>query len=184
MMETLEALLYFFGPDSRAVVWAHNSHLGDAAATYMSQCGEHNLGHFCRQTYGEGAYLNGFGTHTGTVYAADDWDAPGHVKAVRPSREDSYERVMHDTGSPAFALPLRTAPEHLREALSTPRLQRAIGVIYRPKTERQSHYFAASLSFQFDEYLWIDETTALRPLDDGAKAPHVSRGHPFGLLDD
>ncbi len=187
MMETLEALLAYFGPESRAVAWAHNSHLGDAAATYMGQRGEHNLGHLCRRAYGERTYLIGFGTHTGTVFAADDWDAPGRVKAVRPSRPDSYERVMHDTGTPAFALPLRTGPEALREALSTPRLERAIGVIYRPETERQSHYFTASLPYQFDEYLWINETSALRPLNDGdngAEAPAIPRGHPFGLLDD
>jgi protein-L-isoaspartate(D-aspartate) O-methyltransferase len=181
MFETLESLLAFHGPDARAVVWAHNSHLGDASATEMRVRGELNVGELCRRRFGDGAYLLGFGTDHGTVAAAHAWDGPMAVMRVTPSHPDSYERVCHDAGTPAFLLPLRHAarPE-VREELAAPRLERAIGVVYRPETELQSHYFHAVLPAQFDEWVFIDETQAVRPIDE-AVARRLPRAHPFAV---
>ena len=183
MMGTLRGLLGFFGEGAKAVVWAHNSHLGDAAATEMGRRGEINLGHLCRRQYGDGAYLVGFGTHTGTVLAARNWDEDGEVRRVRPSHPESYEWVAHESGVERFFLPLRGADRRLRDGLGRPRLERAIGVVYRPETELQSHYFPAVLPDQFDEWVWIDETRALTPLGP-AHAPDLPRAHPFRLLAD
>ena len=166
MMETLDALMRHAQRTSgaaRAVVWAHNSHLGDARATDMSAIGELNLGQLVRQAYGSRACLIGFTTHSGTVTAAADWDEPAHRKRVRASLEGSYERLFHDTGLGRFVLDLRDSS--VRAALAGPRLQRAIGVIYRPDTERASHYFRARLPDQFDAVMHIDETRALEPLE-------------------
>ena len=179
MFDTLEALLQFHGPASKAVLWEHNSHLGDASATEMGQRGQWNVGELCRRQYGGSAFLIGCGTDSGTVAAADDWGGPQRVMQVRPSHPDSYERLCHDAGVPAFFLHLREPDrEELRYELEPARLERAIGVVYRPDTEVQSHYFHASLPWQFDEYVWIDQTRAVRPLtsaDDRALSP----GHPF-----
>jgi protein-L-isoaspartate(D-aspartate) O-methyltransferase len=151
MFDTLMNLLHHHGPESRAVVWAHNSHVGDASATEMSRRGEYNIGQLCRQQFGHAAFAIGFGTHGGTVAAATDWDGPMLTKTVRPSLEQSYERLCHESGAPRFLLPLRQpASLALGKALMKPRLERAIGVIYRPETELQSHYFQAVLPRQFD----------------------------------
>ena len=158
MMETLEALLAYVKQSTgtaRAVVWAHNSHLGDARATYMKGIGQLNLGQLVR--------LVGFTTHTGSVTAASDWGEPAQRMRVRPSLPDSYERLFHDTGMPHFALLLDDVA--VRGALRASRLERAIGVIYRPDTERGSHYFPARLPEQFDAVFHIDETHALQPLE-------------------
>jgi erythromycin esterase-like protein len=166
MMETLQALLAHtrqLAGDARAVVWAHNSHLGDARATQMGDAGELNLGQLVREAYGAQAHLIGFSTHTGSVTAASNWDEPAQRKRVRPSLEGSYERLFHDVGIGQFQLHLRDAA--MQDALSTARLERAIGVIYRPDTERASHYFRARLPKQFDAILHIDETHALEPLE-------------------
>jgi erythromycin esterase-like protein len=166
MMETLEALLRHVqqtSGDARAVIWAHNSHLGDARATYMSDGGQLNLGQLVRQAHGDQVRLIGFTTHTGTVTAASNWDEPAQQKRVRSSLPGSYERLFHDVGVPRFLL-LLNSPD-MRTILSAPRLERAIGVIYRPDTERISHYFPAHLPGQFDAVLHIDETRALEPLE-------------------
>ena len=179
MFETLEALLRFHGPDAKAVLWEHNSHLGDAAATEMGVRGELNVGHLCRERFGTRAYLVGFGTDHGTVAAAHEWDGPMRVMSVRPAHPESYERLCHDAGVPAFFLPLREPPRpEVREELTPPRLERAIGVVYRPDTELQSHYFHAALPHQFDEWIWFDETRAVRPITD-ADARGLPRSHPF-----
>lgn len=159
MFETLEMVRAHRGPDAKVVVWEHNSHIGDAAATEMGARGEHNVGMLARRAFGDDAFLVGFGTHDGVVAAASDWGGPMEHKQVRPSHPDSYERICHDTGLPAFLLHLRH-PVHaeVRDELAEPRLERAIGVIYRPETELQSHYFQASLPNQFDEYVWLDRT--------------------------
>ena len=166
MMETLEALLDHVRRTSgraRAVVWAHNSHLGDARATQMGDQGELNLGQLVRERFGQQARAIGFTTHTGTVTAASNWDEPSQRKRVRPSLAGSYERLFHDVGVARFLLLLQE-PE-TRAALTQPRLERAIGVIYRPDTERASHYFRARLADQFDAVIHIDETRALEPLE-------------------
>jgi len=182
MFDTLSALLAFHGSDSRAVVWAHNSHLGDAAATEMAARGEHNVGQLCRRSFGSGAYLLGFGTDHGTVVAATNWDETPEVKTIRPAHAQSYEALCHQSGVPAFLLPLRQPRrEEVREELTAPRLERAIGVIYRPETELQSHYFEASLSRQFDEWIWFDRTTALHPLGTGPLEPGLPDTYPFGV---
>jgi erythromycin esterase-like protein len=163
MMETLESLLRHAGAQARAVVWAHNSHLGDARATQMSRAGELNLGQLVRERFGRDAFLIGFTTHTGTVTAARNWDDPAERRRVRPSLPGSYEHLFHEAGIPRFLLLLREGTA--REALATERLERAIGVIYRPESERVSHYFRASLSQQFDAVIHIDRTSALEPLE-------------------
>jgi len=181
MFETLKDLLNFHGPGSRAIVWAHNSHVGDSAATEMSSRGEYNIGQLCRQEFGNAAYLVGFGTHSGTVAAASNWDEPMEVKTVRPSLAGSYERLCHEAGIEQFMLPLRDqTASNLIESLLKPQLERAIGVIYRPETELQSHYFQAILPRQFDEYIWFDETKAVTPLKTG-ELEGLPDTYPFGL---
>jgi protein-L-isoaspartate(D-aspartate) O-methyltransferase len=165
MFDTLRLLLDYHGPDSRAVVWAHNSHVGDASATEMGSRGELNIGQLSREAFRERSFHVGFGTHAGTVAAASDWGGPVEIKDVRPSHERSYERVCHDTDVEAFFLHLREpGREALREELLEPRLERAIGVIYRPETELESHYFQAVLPLQFDEWIWFDRSTAVTPV--------------------
>ena len=166
MFETLKNLLAFHGPDSKAVVWAHNSHVGNAAATEMAARGEYNLGQLCRREFGEQAYLVGFGTHSGTVAAASEWDGPMEIKTVRPALPNSYEQLCHATGLARFMLGLRGRDDLCGPAgLGKERLERAIGVIYRPETELASHYFRANLPQQFDEYIWFDNTRAVTPLE-------------------
>lgn len=181
MFETLESLLEFHGPDSKAVVWEHNSHIGDASATDMKARGQHNVGQLCRQAFGEDAYLIGFGTHTGTVAATSGWDQPMEIKQVRPSLRNSWERVCHDCNIPAFMMGLRNpqSPD-LQRQLHAERLERAIGVIYRPESERASHYFTARLADQFDEYIWFDNTKAVTPLS-SQKVSGMPLTYPFGL---
>jgi protein-L-isoaspartate(D-aspartate) O-methyltransferase len=166
MFDTLLSLLSFHGPESKAVIWAHNSHVGDASATEMSARGEFNIGELCRREFGDKAFAVGFGTHCGTVAAATEWGGEMELKTIRPSHPESYERLCHNSGGHAFFLHLREPdrPE-LRDELMTPRLGRAIGVIYRPETEIQSHYFQAVLPLQFDEYVWFDETGPVHPFD-------------------
>jgi erythromycin esterase-like protein len=166
MMETLDALLRHAERPNRpakAVVWAHNSHLGDARHTQMGAGGEWNLGQLVREQFGDAAWLIGFTTHTGSVTAARNWDEPAERRHVRPSLAGSYERLFHEAHLDRFLLLLRTGAA--REALWRERLERAIGVIYRPETERPSHYFRARLPGQFDAVMHIDSTTALEPLE-------------------
>ena len=179
MFETLRTLLDFHGPQAKAIVWAHNSHVGDAAATEMSARGEYNIGHLCREEFGNSAYSIGFGTHSGTVAAASDWDGPMEVKQVLPSLMQSYERLCHETGRPRFILPLRVRSA-AAEKLAKPRLERAIGVIYRPETELASHYFQAVLPAQFDEYIWFNESRAVTPFET-KELEGLPDTYPFGL---
>jgi len=181
MFDTLQLLLATRGPDAKAIVWAHNSHCGNAAATEMGVRGEHNIGQLAREAFGGDARLVGFGTDTGTVAAASEWGAHMEVKTVRPSHPESYERVFHDTDLEACLLHLRepVRPE-VRGELEPTRLERAIAVIYRPETELQSHYFQACLPHQFDEYVWFDRTRAVQPLA-GPELAGVPDTYPFGL---
>lgn len=180
MFETLKQILGFRGEDAKAVVWAHNSHIGDASATEMSLRGEHNIGQLCAQSFPRASYRIGFGTDHGTVAASSNWDAPMEIKQVVPAHRQSHEFQFHQTGAPGLILPLRSASESLRQELSKRRLERAIGVIYRPETELASHYFEADLAHQFDAYIWFDETSAVSPI-----TTHVLQGlpdtYPFGL---
>lgn len=183
MFETLQSLMSQCGPDAKGIVWEHNSHLGDAAATEMGQYGEINVGHLCREYWGDDAYLIGQGTDHGTVAAASGWDAPVDIMRVRPSQEGSYERHCHESGVENFFLPLRSSRRaQLREELAGPLLERAIGVVYRPQTEIQSHYFHASLPQQFDEWIWFDESQAVQPVLQEEARQYIPP-HPFSLVD-
>ena len=164
MVETLESLRQYLGAQAKIVVWAHNSHLGDARATSMGQEGEWNVGQIVRELHDRDAVLVGLTTHHGTVTAASNWDGPAERKRVRPALVNSYEALFHDVSIPRFFLTLRNMG-HATSALNEPLLERAIGVIYRPETERASHYFQARLSPQFDAVIHFDETRAVEPLE-------------------
>jgi len=167
MADTLEGLERFLGREGTApsiVVWAHNSHLGDARATELGDGGELNVGQLVRQRHGESAVLIGFSTYTGSVTAASDWDEPARHMTVRPALAGSYEHLFHEVGIPNFALDLGQ-PSDAVAGLESARLQRAIGVIYRPDTERMSHYFEARLPDQFDFMLHYDQTRAVEPME-------------------
>jgi erythromycin esterase-like protein len=184
MMETLDALMKHLdrqGQQSKVVLWAHNSHLGDARATQMGQGGELNVGQLVRERYNQEAILVGFTTHHGTVTAASGWDSGAERKHVRPALPNSYESLLHETGLPSFMLPLRKS--RASNFLSEPRLERAIGVVYLPETERSSHYFFASLPMQFDVVLYFDETRAVEPLERSAlwKEGEVPETFPFAV---
>jgi erythromycin esterase-like protein len=179
MFETLEHLLEARGGKSKAIVWAHNSHIGDYTDMGAVR-DELNIGQLCRQRFGEEAALIGFGTDTGTVAAASEWGGDVEFKRIRPSHRDSYERLCHDSAIARFLIDLR---EHkaLRNRLLQPRLERFIGVIYRPDTELLSHYVEASLPQQFDAFVWFDKTTAVSPLRPEHARPGVPETYPFGL---
>jgi protein-L-isoaspartate(D-aspartate) O-methyltransferase len=181
MFDTLNRVLEAHGKGSKAVVWAHNSHIGDASATEMSSRGEHNIGQLCRQAFGDDSYRIGFGTDHGTVAAASSWDGPMQVMTVRPAHAQSYERVFHETEQEGLILPLKHNPNlELIGELGQRRLERAIGVIYRPESELASHYFEAELPRQFDDYIWVDGSTAVTPLTT-AELGGVPDTYPFGL---
>ena len=180
MFNTLKTLLAYHGETSKGIVWAHNSHIGNAAATEMSARGEHNIGQLCREEFGQNCYAIGFGTDHGTVAAASEWGGPMEIKDVRPSLNDSIERVCHESETPHFMLRLRDGDPADTKGLLTPRLERAIGVIYRPESELASHYFNVVLPRQFDEYIWFDDSRAVTPLK-----THELKGlpdtYPFGV---
>jgi protein-L-isoaspartate(D-aspartate) O-methyltransferase len=183
MFETLVSVLDAHEPDAKAVVWAHNSHVGDARFTEMGVVREElNLGQLCRERFGAEAVLIGFGTHHGEVAAAPDWDEDMQVMKVLPSRQNSYERLCHDARSPRFLLDLREGRhDALRKELASPRLERFIGVVYRPETELLSHYADASLPQQFDAYIWFDRTHAVTPLGPQHARPGAPDTWPFGV---
>src|SRR5688572_1082020 len=167
MMETLIALEnHLSEPSSKAkiVVWEHNSHLGDASATEMGRRGEWNVGQLVRHRYGRESVLVGFTTYEGSVTAATDWGGQAERMRVRPALSGSYENLFHNTGLDRFLL-LMPYGSSIKTAMKAPLLERAVGVIYRPETERQSHYFYASLSNQFDAVIHVDETRAVEPLE-------------------
>jgi erythromycin esterase-like protein len=144
-------------------MWSHNTHSGDARATFAANRGELNLGQLMRQRHGDKAFLVGFLSHSGTVFAAPEWDAPGRRYDMRPAIAGSYSDLLHRTGMPAFSLLIR-GNEEAGRALAAPMLERAIGVVYAPATERLSHYFEARLSEQFDAIVYFDRTSAITPL--------------------
>ncbi|MBZ5708378.1 erythromycin esterase family protein [Nannocystis pusilla] len=170
------------GEPAKLVVWAHNSHVGDARASEVGAAGEHTLGQLVRQRHPADTVLIGFTTHTGTVTAASDWGGPAERMRVRPSLPGSYERLFHELGLPGFYLDLRDLGE-AAGGLVEPRLHRAIGVIYHPRTERMSHYFETRLPQQYDAVFHLDQTRALEPLErtarwDRAEAPET---YPSGV---
>ena len=185
MAQTLQALDRHLastnGTPPRIAVWAHNSHLGDASATEMGDAGEWNVGQLARERYGADAVLVGFSTHRGWVTAADDWDEPAQRKRVRDGLEGSWEDVFHRAGFERAVLILR-GNDAVRKMAMERRLQRAIGVIYRPETERMSHYFETTLAEQFDAMVHIDETNALQPLDSGERrTTEAPETYPSGV---
>jgi erythromycin esterase-like protein len=185
MAETLDALIEHIGrhgQQAKIVVWAHNSHLGDARATEMSRRGELNVGQLVREKYGQDAVLIGFTTHHGTVTAASDWNKPAERKRVRAALPGSYETMFHHAQPNRFLLTWRGGDE-VAQHLRNPLLERAIGVIYRPETERISHYFQARLADQFDAVIHFDETRAVKPLEYTAEweAGEVPETFPFAV---
>jgi protein-L-isoaspartate(D-aspartate) O-methyltransferase len=181
MFDTLVRLLELRGAQAKAVVWAHNSHIGDARFTDMGAVRDQlNVGQLCRERFGEDAALIGFGTHAGTVAAASDWGGEMETKQVLPARADSYERLCHEAGTARFLLDLQRHQE-LHYRLLQPRLERMIGVIYRPDTEFESHYVEASLPQQFDAFVYFDETRAVTPLGPRQPRPGAAETYPFGL---
>jgi len=177
MADTLDHLLAHLdrhGGSTRVVVWAHNSHVGDARATEMGHRGELNIGQLVRERHAQHAVSVGFTTYSGTVTAASDWGGEAERKRVRRALPDSYEALMHAAHVPAFLLCPLGAGEGGR-ALRDPRLERAIGVIYRPDTERQSHWFGASVARQYDALVHIDATRAVEPLE---RTPAWELGEP------
>jgi erythromycin esterase-like protein len=167
MMETLIALIEYHSlrrSPPKMVLWAHNSHVGDARATAMGQAGEWNIGQLARQEYGQDCRNIGFTTYSGTVTAASDWDGPAERKHVRKARPDSYEALLHEVAIPSFSLNLPRGSQ-VTDALTERMLERAIGVVYRPESELASHYFQASLSEQFDAIIHLDETRSVEPLE-------------------
>lgn len=181
MVETLSALaphLELQGQTSKIVVWAHNSHLGDARATDMSRRGEWNVGQLVREQFGtENSRLIGFSTYTGTVTATSNWDESAQLKKVNPGMKGSYEKLFHETELQNFFLNLRD--EEVKNVLTKPLLERAIGVIYRPETERHSHYFYADLPNQFDGVIHFDTTRAVHPLDKVSSWTHEDAPETF-----
>jgi erythromycin esterase-like protein len=185
MAETLDALVQHLGRSGvhpKIAVWEHNSHLGDARATDMGRRGELNVGQLTREKYGRDAVLVGFTTHHGTVTAASDWGKPAERKRVRPALRGSYEALFHATQPNRFLI-VWNEHDMLAERLRAPRLERAIGVVYRPETERQSHYFSARLADQLDAVLHFDETRAVKPLESTAEweAGEVPETFPFAV---
>ena len=185
MMDTLLSLMrHLHQTEGRAkiVVWAHNSHLGNAEATQMHEQGELNLGQLVRHHFGDRAFAVGFTTYEGTVTASSDWDGPAERKRIRPALETSYENLFHQTGVPRFWLEF-SRDETMREMMRFPRLERAIGVVYHPENERRSHYQFARLGDQFDAVIHVDRTHAVEPLE---KTVHWENGevdetYPTGL---
>jgi erythromycin esterase-like protein len=186
MADTLDALAAHLtrqrGRPARIVVWAHNSHVGDARATELGSQGELNIGQLVRDRHPGDCRLIGFTTYTGTVTAADDWGGPAQRKLVRPALPDSVEELLHETGEKEFLLPFGTATR-AAQALRSARLERAIGVIYRPDTERQSHYFRSRVADQFDALIHVDETRAVEPLERtaGWERGEVPETYPFAV---
>jgi len=180
MFNTFKTLLAYHGERSKGIVWAHNSHIGNAEATEMAARGEHNIGQLCRKEFGQLCYAIGFGTDHGTVAAASEWGGPMEIKDVRPSVKESVERLCYESETPHFMLGLSDREAAHTNGLLKPRLERAIGVIYRPESELASHYFEAVLPRQFDEYVWFDQTQAVAPLK-----THELKGlpdtYPFGV---
>jgi erythromycin esterase-like protein len=184
MADTLDALVTHLSHGStraKVVVWAHNSHLGDARATEQGRSDELNLGQLVRERHGEDSVAVGFSTYSGTVTAASDWDEPAERMVVRPALSHSYEALFHRVGVPDFLL-VTDEPE-AAAVLAPSRLQRAIGVIYRPGTERESHYYHAQLARQFDVMLHYDTTRAVEPLDRSAlwSRGEVPESYPSGF---
>ncbi|SDR90186.1 Erythromycin esterase homolog [Halopseudomonas xinjiangensis] len=182
MFDTLEALLEQRGSDAKIIVWAHNSHIGDARATSMGWGGRFNIGQLCRAAFGSEAVLIGMGTDRGQVAAADEWDGVMHIKDVVPSRPDSWEQQFLQAGIPASLTDWRGSDRKaLRDALGQPLLARAIGVIYRPESERRSHYSQAVLAEQFDSYVWLEKTGAVTPLAHSTDSPSEADTYPYGV---
>lgn len=185
MADTLNRLVAHLdrqGQHTKVVVWEHNSHLGDARATDMGAAGEINVGQLVRDRYAADAFLVGMSTYEGTVTAASGWEAPAERKRVRRALPESYEALLHKAGLPRFLLSLQERNDAVA-GLSKPRLERAIGVIYRPQTERISHCFEAELPAQFDALLHFDQTRAVEPLEltsqwERGEAPET---YPYGV---
>jgi erythromycin esterase-like protein len=180
MFETLQRVLAAHGEGAKAVVWAHNSHIGDARATGLGAMGELNLGQLAREAWGEDAVLIGFGTDRGTVTAATAWDGPPQTLDVIPSLPGSWGAVLREVGPERFLLDLRGAEGSLTEALAAERIERYIGVLYIRQTELPSHYIASAVGQEYDAYIWLEETRAVEPVP-LEEVEGLPGEHPFAL---
>jgi erythromycin esterase-like protein len=181
MFATLQSLLAHGGDHTKAVVWAHNSHIGNASATAMGWRGEFNLGELCRMAHGDEAVAIGFGTDRGLVTAASEWGGPMEIKVIRPARHDSWEHAFRHSGFARSLTEWRSPSRRaLAQSLRRSMLQRAIGVVYRPESELLSHYFEAVLADQFHAYVWFEDTRPVTPLGD-QRPTCVPETWPFGL---
>jgi erythromycin esterase-like protein len=180
MFETLQLLLDHFGEGSHVIVWEHNMHISDARATDLNARKEISFGELCRSRYGKKTYLVGCMTDHGTVSAALRWGGLVQSLKVPPPRDDSYESLLHATGIPAFFLPLRNQKKELIDRLRSPRYERSIGIIYSPEAQSPGDYVMAKLADQFDEIVWIDETSAVTPLEPSPETEEVDT-YPFGV---
>ncbi len=178
MFETLQRVMAAHGGGAKAVVWAHNSHIGDARATGMGAVGEINLGQLAREEWGEEAVLIGFGTDRGTVTAATAWNGPPTTMEVIPSLTESWGGLMREVGADRFLLDFRAADAPLVEVLSEERMERFIGVLYLRETEVTSHYIPSALGREYDAHVWLEETQAVEPLF-LEELEELPQGHPF-----
>ena len=184
MVETLERLMAFHGPQARAIVWEHNTHVGDARFTDMARAGMVNVGQLVRQAHGsDDVVIVGFGTHRGTVIAAEEWGAAMQRMQVPEARRESYEAVLHHTGIPDFLLPFAVRETHpVVDELREPRGHRAIGVVYNPELEHYGNYVPTILPERYDAFIYLDETRAVAPLHMPVRADRdLPETYPSGV---
>ena len=179
MMETLERLMKFHGTNSKAIVWAHNTHIGDASFTDMADDGLFNLGEVARESYGdEQVALVGFGSYEGSVIAGDSWGAPTEEMELPPGRENSWEEICHQAGAQFF---VKSRDLESCGELQTSLPHRAVGVVYHPAHERFGNYVPSIIPKRYDSFVFIDRTEALKPIDTGIKSKKLPETYPFGL---
>jgi erythromycin esterase-like protein len=178
MMETLERLLEFHGPNSKAIIWAHNTHIGDASATDMADEGMYNIGELARKKYGNNVALVGFGSYRGSVIAGTSWGAPMQVMEVPNGRENSWEYLLHNASNENKLLFTNDLPD---EIFSHHIGHRAIGVVYHPQRERYGNYVPSLLLQRYDAFIFLDETTALHPLHIHPHRNEMPETYPFGM---
>jgi erythromycin esterase len=179
MMETLDRLLKFHGNNSKAIVWEHNTHIGDARATDMKRAGMINIGQLAREQYGpDKVYLAGFGTYSGTVVASESWGAAMKIFEVPFARVGSIEHLLHRQSSSNYYLLFNT--EDLQKRYGTAMRHRAIGVVYDPDRELSGNYVRTKLSQRYDAFIFLDQTTALHPFHMKPHDTKMPETFPFG----
>lgn len=179
MTDTLDRLTEYHGADAKAIVWEHNTHVGDARATDMVDAGMVNVGQLVRERHGDEVVLVGIGSHHGDVIAGDEWGAPMQQMSVPPARASSWEDILHRAGRDDMLL----LSDELADNASTiaPRGHRAIGVVYHPGREQFSNYVPTVLPKRYDAFLFIDETTSLHPMHLQPQETAPPETYPWGV---